>query len=212
MIETSTLLLFLTASVLLTLAPGPDILYLISQGVTGGSRAGLATAMGLAAGNLVHTLGAMLGISVIFQTSAFAFQGLKLAGVAYLLLLAYRAIRSSNNDNPQQRQRDGAQAGSSLFWRGFLMNMLNPKVALFFLAFLPQFVSPGSGAVWLQMLIYGVLFTLQVVIVFGMVGLFSGQVNRLLNREKTSGLSRYLKWVTAIIFIALALRLLLVEQ
>ena len=90
MIETSTLLLFLTASVLLTLAPGPDILFLISQGITRGSKAGLATAMGLATGNLVHTLAAVLGISVIFRTSSLAFQGLKLAGVAYLRLLAYR--------------------------------------------------------------------------------------------------------------------------
>jgi threonine/homoserine/homoserine lactone efflux protein len=212
LIETSTLLLFLTASVLLTLAPGPDVLYLLSQGVTRGSRAGLATAMGLAAGNLVHTLGAVLGISVVFQTSAFAFQGLKLVGVIYLLLLAYRAIRSSDKGDTDKRHDDRPQAGRSLFWRGFLMNMLNPKVALFFLAFLPQFVSPDLGAVWLQMLTYGVLFTFQVVIVFGTLGLFSGQVNRWLNRGQANHLSRYMRWVTATIFIALALRLLLVKQ
>jgi threonine/homoserine/homoserine lactone efflux protein len=212
MIETSTLLLFLTASVLLTLTPGPDILYLISQGVTRGSRAGVATAMGLAAGNLVHTLGAVLGISVIFQTSALAFQGLKLVGVLYLLLLAYRAIRNSENGRSDEQQGDISQVGKSLFWRGFLMNILNPKVALFFLAFLPQFVSPDLGSVWLQMLAYGLLFTLQVVIVFGTVGLFVGQSNHWLNRGQSSHLTRYMKYVSAIIFIALALRLLLVKQ
>ncbi|MBL7033635.1 MAG: LysE family translocator [Candidatus Delongbacteria bacterium] len=210
--ETSTLLLFLVASVLLTLAPGPDILFLVTQGVTRGHRAGLITAMGLATGNLAHTLGAVLGISVVFRTSALAFQVLKLAGVVYLLYLAYRALRSGNGDEPGRQQASLKKPVKSLFWRGFLMNILNPKVALFFLAFLPQFVSPDLGAVWLQMLTYGLLFTLQVVIVFGVVGLFSGLVNRWLRRGRSDRLGRGFRWMTAAIFTALALRLLLIER
>ncbi len=209
MIDTSTLLYFLTAAVLLTLTPGPDILFLITQGVTRGARAGVATAMGLAAGNLAHTLGAVLGISLIFRTSALAFQTLKLAGVLYLLFLAYKAIRTGVAVAPADEE--GIAAQGPLFRRGLLMNTLNPKVALFFLAFLPQFVTPDLGPVWQQMLIYGLLFTLQVVLVFGAVGLFAGGVNRWLQLGAGGRLAGIMKWVTAAVFVSLAVNLFLIE-
>src|SRR3990167_4860365 len=128
MFDISTLLLFVTASLLLIVAPGPDIVFLVSQGALRGPRAGFVTAMGLAAGNLVHTVAAALGVSVIFQTSAAAFNALKYAGAAYLLYLAWKTARAGTVEVSQA----GEARNESLFWRAVLMNVLNPKVALFF--------------------------------------------------------------------------------
>jgi len=209
-IETSTLLFFATASLLLILAPGPDIIFLISQGVTRGPAAGLTTALGLAGGNLVHTLAAALGISVVFRTSALAFQALKLMGVAYLLYLAWKTAREGAG--PIALRADAGSGPRSLFWRGFLMNVLNPKVALFFLAFLPQFVARAAGPVWLQMLVYGVLFTLLVVVVFGAFGLFAGTLGGWVARGAGGGVARCVKWGVVGVYAALAGRLAVVQR
>ena len=210
MYEPSTLWLFVTASLLLIVAPGPDIVFLVSQGVRRGARAGLSTAMGLATGNLVHTLFAALGISAVFQTSAIAFNLLKYAGAAYLLFLAWKIMRTT----AVLRMNELApEAPRSLFWRGFLMNVLNPKVALFFLAFLPQFVSARVGPPWLQMFFYGVLFTALVVFVFGAIGLFAGKLGVWLMRGGGSGrIGCTLNKAVAAMFVLLALRLATVER
>ena len=164
--------------------------------------------MGLASGNLVHTLAAALGASVLFQTSQVAFNGLKIAGVCYLLYLAWEAITKSNLTNSDEPQ--ATQTQSSLFVRGVLMNMLNPKVALFFLAFLPQFVNPQGSPVWMQMIFYGVVFTAMVILIFGSIGLFAGSAQNLLMNNPHR--QRRFRWITATVFIFLALRLLLIEQ
>jgi threonine/homoserine/homoserine lactone efflux protein len=208
MTETTTLAFFVTTSLLLIVAPGPDIVFLISQGATRGPKAGGTTAMGLACGNLVHTLGAALGISVIFRTSALAFQALKFAGVAYLLFLAVRTARSG--DAPSEATDESHPKGNTLFRRGLLMNILNPKVALFFLAFLPQFASAESGPVWMQMAFYGIFFTLLVVMVFGAIGLFAGHLSRWLGSGGRFG--RYAKWAVATVYASLAARLVFVRQ
>jgi len=210
MLDTSTLLIFATASLLLIVAPGPDIVFLVSQGAARGPRAGFVTAMGLAAGNLVHTVGAALGVSVIFQTSAIAFSALKYAGAAYLLYLAWKTARS-NGAAAGVSQHDQAPK-ESLFWRAVLMNVLNPKVALFFLAFLPQFASPKIGPVWMQMIFYGLLFTLLVVIVFGALGLFAGRASRWLRGATAGRGASALKWLVTGVFVLLALRLASVER
>ncbi|HEU5311344.1 MAG TPA: LysE family translocator [Candidatus Eisenbacteria bacterium] len=215
-IETSNLLFFLSASLLLIVAPGPDIVFLVTQGVTRGPRAGFATAMGLAAGNLVHTTAAALGVSVIFRASPMAFQVLKLAGVAYLLYLAWRTLRSSRGPT-EETVPDTTATGlvaadgvTNLFWRGFFMNILNPKVALFFLAFLPQFAAPEAGPVGLQMAFYGLLFTLLVVIVFGTLGILAGRVSQWLAARRSGTGSRGFGWLVALVYVALAVRLALV--
>ena len=209
--DATSLLLFTGASLLLIVAPGPDLLYLVSQGAAHGPRAGLATACGLAAGNLVHTLAAALGISVLFQGSALAFEALKLAGVAYLLYLAWCSVRA-----PAPAVAAAAQAAPAahgpLFWRGLLMNVLNPKVALFFLAFLPQFADPASGPVWLQLVLLGSLFTALVVLVFGAFGLAAGQLRPWLQRAAGGAAGRYAGWAIALLFVALAVRLGLAER
>jgi len=203
----STFLIFTCASVVLTLAPGPDIIFLIAQGVSKGRRAGFSTAMGLASGCLVHTLGAALGVSVIFRTSAVAFQGLKIAGVLYLLYLAWKTVRTPASDAGDTRPKTVPINGRALFVRGVLMNLLNPKVALFFLAFLPQFASPERGPVWMQMVLLGVVFTAQVVVIFGAIGLFAGQVSEWLRRGPLGNAGRYMRWAVAAVYVSLALRL-----
>jgi threonine/homoserine/homoserine lactone efflux protein len=213
-IETSNLLFFIGASLLLIIAPGPDIVFLVAQGVTRGPRAGFATAMGLAAGNLVHTTAAALGVSGVFRASPVAFHALKLAGVVYLLYLAWRTLRDTKGpleDAVPDRTATGAVAvevgATSLFWRGLLMNVLNPKVALFFLAFLPQFTSPSVGPIGAQMVLYGVLFTLLVVVVFGALGIISGLVLRGSVSGRLGTRPRAFRWVVVIVYVALAVRL-----
>jgi len=210
MLDITTLLLFVTASLLLIVAPGPDIVFLVSRGAVLGSRAGFVTAMGLAAGNLVHTVGAALGVSVIFQTSAIAFNALKYAGAAYLLYLAWNMARVTGGavEVPQA----GEACKEALFWRAVLMNVLNPKVALFFLAFLPQFASPKVGPVWLQMIFYGLLFTFLVVIVFGAIGLFAGRASQWMRRAGSGRAASALRWLVPGIFVLLAVRLATVER
>jgi threonine/homoserine/homoserine lactone efflux protein len=214
-LEPSALGLFVVASVLLILAPGPDIIFLVSQSVTYGPRAGFLTGLGLACGNLVHTLLAALGISVVFRASPVAFQGLKIAGVAYLLYLAWKAVRSHAPGPPDPGQPSASEAprpAASLFLRGVLMNVLNPKVALFFLAFLPQFVTPESGPVWAQMLLYGVIFTLLVIAIFGAIGLLAGHVTRRIgSRWMRPGVASRGRWLVAGVYAALAARLALLH-
>lgn len=201
---------FVPASLALIIAPGPDLLFLLAQGMQRGRSAGLATAFGLASGNLAHTLGAALGVSVIFRTSALAFTLLKFAGVLYLLYLAWRALcdgGAAAGETPGAPER----SLGALFRRGVLMNVLNPKVALFFLAFLPQFAHPERGSVGLQMLLLGGVFTLLVLLVFGAAGWFAGSLRPWLLR-RGSRLKKLSAWLIAGIYSALALRLALVSR
>lgn len=201
---------FLPASLALIVAPGPDLLFLLAQGMQRGRYAGIATAAGLASGNLVHTLGAALGVSVIFRASALAFAALKFAGVIYLLYLAWHALRDLSSgavEIPRERDR----TLGALYRRGVLMNVLNPKVALFFLAFLPQFAHPGYGPVGVQMLLMGCVFTLLVAMVFGTAGWFAGALRPWLLR-RSSHLRRLSTWLMVGIYSALALRLALVSR
>jgi len=204
----TTLLYFLGASIALTVAPGPDNLFVITQGLARGRRAAIVTALGMCSGISVHTLAAAAGVSAIFYSSALAFQAVKYVGAAYLLYLAYRALRERGAAAPSGA--DGAPRGVTLFRRGFLMNVLNPKVALFFLAFLPQFTTPQAGSVGGQMLLLGLLFMLQAVVIFTLIGYFSGSVGRcLLGRPRVA---RGFAWLSAGIFAALGVRLALAER
>ena len=206
--ETSQLSYFLLASLLIIIAPGPDIIFLITQSLANGKKAGVATALGLASGNLVHTLAAVLGISAVFQTSSTAFEILKIAGVCYLLYLAYCAITAKNDASSVSLENE--LNSTSLFMRGVLMNVLNPKVALFFLAFLPQFITSKTVNVWQQMTFYGVTFTLLVIIVFGTIGLFAGTIQNTFFVSQSD--HRWFRWITAAVFISLAARLFFIER
>lgn len=193
---------FLLVSVALTMAPGPDVIFLVSQGLAGGRRAGLSVAMGLSSGLLVHTTLAALGVSVIFQTSPLAFNILKYAGTAYLLWLAWGAFK----ERPTAAAKAAAGGAQALYRKGIVMNLLNPKVALFFLALLPQFVNPARGAVRAQMLVLGLVFMCQVVVVFGTIGYLSGTLGaRLIPGEKNA---RRISVLKGLVFLGLAAALL----
>lgn len=204
----STLLYFLGASVALTIAPGPDNTFIVAQGIAQGRKAAIVTALGMCSGVSVHTTAAALGISAILYSSATAFQILKYAGAAYLLFLAWKSLKEQQVLLP----RDMADGRSFwlLFRRGFLMNVINPKVALFFLAFLPQFVSPGSDTASVQMFLLGLLFMAQAVVVFSVIGWLSGSVGAVI--LKRPRLARWFGRLTAGVFASLGIRLALAER
>jgi threonine/homoserine/homoserine lactone efflux protein len=203
----ATLLCFLGASLAITIAPGPDNIFVMTQGICHGRRAAIITALGMCSGISVHTTAAALGISAIFYSSLLAFNLVKFAGALYLLYLAAKTIRQQG---AIALSSCAQQPAGALFRRGFIMNVLNPKVAIFFLAFLPQFITPGSGPFPLLMLLLGGIFMVQAVIVFSLIGWFSGSVGRLLLSRP--GLGRTFDWITAGIFALLGLRLALAER
>ncbi len=203
-----TLICFLGASVLLTLAPGPDNTFVVAQGLSRGRRAAIITALGMCSGVSVHTIAAALGISALLYSSAYAFTIIKYAGAAYLLFLAYKSIKE-HSVFLQQQDRN-AISSHLLFRRGFIMNVLNPKVALFFLAFLPQFITPGGFSIPAQMMLLGLIFMIQAVLIFSAIGYLSGSLgNVILTRP---GISKYFAWMSAGIFASLGLRLALAER
>jgi threonine/homoserine/homoserine lactone efflux protein len=203
----STILCFLGASVALTLAPGPDNLFVLTQGIARGRKAAIVTALGMCSGISVHTTAAAFGISALFYSSAVAFNLVKYAGAAYLLYLAFRTLRERSS---VRLSKADERPPIALFKRGFIMNVLNPKVAMFFLAFLPQFVSPKADYFALQMLLLGFIFMAQAVIIFTLIGFFSGSIgNFLLARP---GIARRFDWLTAGIFASLGIRLALSER
>jgi threonine/homoserine/homoserine lactone efflux protein len=201
MFSTTTLLLFLSTSILLILAPGPDVLFAIAQGINNGKKAGLLTALGLAFGNIIHITAATLGVAVILQTSPIAFNTIKLLGVIYLFYLAYKAIKHRNDRLSFQETKKISNL--KMFTRGFIMNVLNPKVAIFFLAYFPQFITKGEYSETLQMLILGTIFITLVILIFGAMGYFAGHIGNWL--QKSPNLSKYMNIITAIIFIGLGI-------
>jgi threonine/homoserine/homoserine lactone efflux protein len=156
MFEPHSLLLFVIAGLALNLTPGPDLLYITARSLGQGWRAGAASSLGIAAGCLVHTAAAALGISALLQAAPLAYDAIRLAGAAYLVWLGVQALR------PRAAAAGVAalppESLRRVFWQGFATNVLNPKVALFFLAFLPQFADPARGAFALQVLVLGLIF------------------------------------------------------
>ena len=203
----STLLYFLGASVALTLAPGPDNIFVITQGIARGKKAAIVTALGMCSGISVHTTAAAFGLSAVFYSSALAFNVVKYAGAAYLLYLAWKTL--GERSGIQLSVADERPAGE-LFKRGFVMNVLNPKVAMFFLAFLPQFVTPMTRSVPLHMLLLGFIFMLQAIVIFSLIGYFSGSIGSfILARPR---IAKYFDWLTAGVFASLGVRLALAER
>jgi threonine/homoserine/homoserine lactone efflux protein len=198
---------FLCASMALTISPGPDNIFVMTQGITRGRKAAIATALGMCSGISIHTTAAALGISAIFYSSAVAFNMVKYAGAGYLLYLAFKSVRGSGSKVPAGSENIPV---SALFRRGFIMNVLNPKVALFFLAFLPQFVHPAAGRLPLQMILLGIAFMLQAVVIFSLIGWFSGTIGRQLLAKPH--IAKYFDLLTAGVFAALGLKLVLSER
>ncbi|TLP39307.1 LysE family translocator [Arcobacter arenosus] len=206
MLELSNIYLFLIASFLLCLAPGPDNIYVLTQGMTKSKKAAVITTLGLTTGIIVHTTAAAFGISVIFKTSEIAFNIVKYAGVAYLLYLAYQAFKYRNEPLDLSVQNSSGEL-KKLYIKGFFMNVLNPKVSIFFLAFLPQFVTPANGNVPMQMITLGLIFMVLTIIVFSSIGI-AGNVLSAKLIEKPN-IVKYMNIMTSFVLGTLAVKLAL---
>lgn len=205
MTEPAQFFYFIAASVALTLLPGPDILFVLSISISQGKKAGMATASGLCTGLLFHTTAAALGISAIVYESALAFTIVKYAGALYLIYLAFKALKESGTffSSFEVKETDLPL----LYKRGIVMNLLNPKVSLFFLAFLPHFISTGSGNIPVQMIFLGIVFIVQALFIFFLVSIFAGLIgSRIMEQPKVG---KYVNWAKAGIFSIIGIELAL---
>jgi threonine/homoserine/homoserine lactone efflux protein len=173
-----------------------------------GARAGLIVTLGLCTGLIVHTTAVALGVAVVFQTSAVAFTVLKIAGASYLAYLAWQAFRASASKLPTDNAPPIPLR--RLYLRGIVMNVTNPKVSIFFLAFLPQFADPARGSLVVQILLLGAAFAVATILVFGAVALFAGSIGQWLTRSDKA--QRVMNRVAGTVFAALAIKLLITER
>uniref|UniRef100_UPI003100E1BC LysE family translocator n=1 Tax=Neorhizobium sp. EC2-8 TaxID=3129230 RepID=UPI003100E1BC len=203
MVSFDTLLTFVGAATLLAWVPGPDNLFVLTQSAFFGRAVGMYVTLGLCAGLIVHTIAVSLGVAAIFQTSQTAFDALKIIGAVYLLYLAYKAF-TSEPDEPESR-RERAKPAWQMFVRGVVMNVTNPKVAIFFLAFLPQFTTPERGSVVLQMLTLGGVFIVCAFASFALISVLSGSLSRWLQRSSQSRL--WLNRAAGMVFVGLAVKI-----
>jgi len=199
-------LLFLSTAIALNIAPGPDVIYILTKTIANGRKIGFASSLGVCTGALFHVFAAAIGLSAILVTSSLAFTIVKFIGVGYLLYLAYQAFNSAGTHlNISSKQARKKETFWGAFKQGVLIDILNPKVAIFFMAFLPQFVRVGHGSVPMQLLMLGILIILIAIVVeFAYVLLASVLTNKI-NNSKT--FSRWLDWLVGTIFVALGIRL-----
>lgn len=191
---------FLGAALLLYLTPGADMMFTIASGLRGGPRAGIAAAFGIGLGVMGHVIIAAAGLAVLLITYPWAYDVVRYAGAAYLLWLAWHSWTTDT----QPEERTGRSDILRAFRRGFLTNILNPKVGLFVMAFLPQFADPALGPVWEQILILGILLSLGELLTYCGLGAFAG-----LASDRIRGASRWMGKASAIIFGGLAVRIAL---
>jgi len=197
--------LFLVASALLTIAPGPDIIYVLTRGIAQGTRAGIAAALGFASGCIFHTVLAAVGIAALIRASDVAFNLVRYAGAAYLVWIGIQALRHRSSFSVEGAGEQ--RALGAIYRQSVIGNMLNPKVTLFFLAFLPQFVDMQAGHVGTQMALLGAIFMVQTIVIFGAVAIFSGWIGDWVRRKPAIGAR--LNVFAGITFIALGIRVAL---
>jgi threonine/homoserine/homoserine lactone efflux protein len=199
MVPLSSLSVFLLAALGLLLIPGPAVLYIVTRSVTQGKSAGLASVLGIELATLCHAVAAAFGLSAVLLASSLAFDLVKYLGAAYLVYLGIRTIFSKTGS--LDTASSPPQSLSQMFKKGFLVNLLNPKTALFFYAFLPQFVDPSRGSSVLQILFLGAMFAVLATITDSTYALVSSGVGRMIMRQ--AGFQRIQKYVTGGIYISL---------
>ncbi len=205
--ESTTFFYFLTASILLTLAPGPDNLYLLTKSLSSGAKSGVILSTGLVSGIIFHTFLVMIGVAAIIQNSPFAMTLLKIFGAAYLLFLAFKSFQvGRRGEKISIKKTDSQSAIFELYRRGVLMNVLNPKVLLFFLAFLPQFINLSSESASLQIIFLGITFALQAFLIFSSLAIFAGKVRNLILKKKNLG--QIFSYVEAAVLTLIAVSLI----
>ena len=189
----------------MTLSPGPDIIFVLVQGMVNGKKRGIATALGLVAGIIIHTSLVAFGISAIIHASESLFLLIRILGALYLFYLAFK-VWKNDPEIAFSVQNIPQKSPFSVFRQGFIMNVLNPKVAIFFLAFFPGFLWESEGNVILQFYILGFLFMLQAFLIFSAVAVLAGKISKYLQKHPFSGV--ILKWVQIIVFMGIGLLIL----
>ena len=200
---------FLAAALLLNLSPGPDIAFILGHTVRGGARAGTAAMLGIWTGAFGHVVLAALGLSAVVAASALAFSVLKWVGVAYLVWIGLQALLSKGGPFVADSPKGGTSLRAT-FRQGVLIDLLNPKVALFFVAFLPQFVVAGAGPVWAQLLLHGSLIIAVAATIEPPLVLLGDRLTRRLRARQQLG--RWLDRALGTLLVGLGLRLALVER
>ncbi len=208
MLSTEVILTFLSASTLLGLAPGPDNIFVMTQSTVHGKLAGIIVTLGLCTGLIIHSTAVALGASVIFQTSAVAFFTLKLIGVGYLIYLAWKSFSKSNEKLPTTPI--GMANKWQLYCRGVIMNIANPKVSIFFMAFLPQFTDPSQGSITIQLLFLGGLFIVSTILIFGLITLLAGTFGQWLG--SSDKVQKIMNKIAGMVFLCLAVKLILTKR
>ncbi len=199
---------FIVATLALAFMPGPDNIYVLTESIGKGPRQGIFITLGLMSGVIVHTTLVATGLSVLVFSNPIGFMVVQYAGAAYLFYLAYQAVKEEQQQVDINTQGEASRA-PALLKRGFLMNVLNPKVSVFFIAFLPQFVSPTGWAPFAQMIVLGGLFALTSFFVFAGIALVSGRSARMVQSPQ---FWRATKWIKVVVLIALGMLLLFAEQ
>lgn len=200
-------LAFFATALLLGIAPGPDIIFVLTQSTLFGARAGIATTLGLVSGATCQTIAVAIGVAAILQTSAWGMTVLKFGGAGYLCWLAWQSFKAGAS---KTGHFTGAFPGyPALYRRGIILNLTNPKVLLFFLAFLPQFCVAGSGPFWFQILYFGMLFVVATLIVFCTIACLGGRLATIFNKSPKAQI--YMHRAAACVFIGMALALVLTD-
>lgn len=208
MLDMNTLLMFSLASTLLALSPGPDNIFVLTQSMVKGAKAGVVITLGLCSGLIFHTSAVALGVAVIFQTSLLAFNLLKIVGAGYLLYLAYMAFKDASKTTLHVDSKPLSLW--TMYRRGIVMNVTNPKVSIFFLAFLPQFTNPQNGQVTLQIFTLGALFMVCALVVFSLIAFLSSKIGAWFTQTKNG--EKILNRLAGTVFAALALKLALIQR
>ncbi|MBU0990848.1 MAG: LysE family translocator [Proteobacteria bacterium] len=199
---------FLMASLILAMVPGPDNIFVLTQSALYGKGSGLVVTLGLCTGLVCHTTAVAFGVAALFKTSIFAFTLLKAIGAAYLMYLAFQAFRASASEIGAGKE--GRLSTGKLYTRGIIMNITNPKVSIFFLAFLPQFADPQRGSLTLQMIILGNIFIAATIFVFGIIALMAGALGDWLTRSPR--IQFVMNRLAGTVFAGLAIRLIMTER
>ena len=197
-----TIVAFVLASVVLSLVPGPDNIFVMTNSALKGWKVGFYITLGLCTGLIGHTILVAIGVSVIFQTSALAFNGLKIVGACYLVYLGWLSLKSKELTIDSN---DAESVNRSYYITGIVMNLTNPKVALFFLVFLPQFINPINGSVTIQIFILGFLFILSALFVFSSIAFLGSFLESYL--KKSSTIYKNINKLAALVYFALAINL-----
>jgi len=203
MIDLNTLLVFVPIALALNLTPGADMLFCLGQGAKSGPKAGVAASLGIATGSFVHALAGGLGLAAAIAASPVAFEVIRWAGVSYLIYLAFKAFMSPV-ENLEPKNLDHSMSWQA--WQdGVWVCLLNPKVAIFMLALVPQFVDPENGSVLAQLLVFGTVLNIGGTIINALIGIFAGRIGGFLARNERT--AQGLQYLTGFVFIGLAARL-----